>query len=87
MELENNQPEITATWARAKAMSIMSEKNQTQLNECLRRIKEAVGKNELSTYMNSLNDIVKQELINRGFIISYQEGHDQRDPSYYTIKW
>jgi hypothetical protein len=87
MELEKNQPEITATWARTKALSILSEKNQTQLNECLRSIKDAVAKNNLSTTVSHIDDIVKQELAKRGFTVEYQQEYSQRDPSYYLIKW
>jgi hypothetical protein len=87
MEPDNIEPQITATWARTTAKAIMSEKAKIQLSDCLVRIKEAVTKNQMSTTINSLDDIVRQELTNRGFTVEYQQGFNQFEASYYIIKW
>jgi hypothetical protein len=87
MEGDKIEPQITATWAREKANEIMSENAKNQLFDCLTRIKEAVAKNQMSAYVNTLDDIVKQELAKRGFVLEFKQRYDQRDPSYYTIKW
>lgn len=87
MEPEKIEPQITATWARETSKAIMSKKAEEQLTLCLRKIKDAVSKNDSYTTMPSLEDIVKVELAKRGFSISFQEGYDQRDASYFYIKW
>lgn len=89
METNKIHPEITANWARTTASEIMSEKANNQLLDCLTRIKEAVSKNQMSAYANSLDDIVKKELTKRGFKIEFINAGsiDPRDSSYYTISW
>lgn len=83
------QPEINANWARTQAKEVMSEKAKQQLESILLKIKEAVSNNEMYTYTNSIDNIVKKELERRGFSVEYinVSSVDPRETSYYTIKW
>ena len=89
MTPENIQPEINADWARTKAKEVMSERAKQQLESILFKIKEAVSKNEMHAYTNSIDNIVKKELERRGFSVEYHNvsSIDPRETSYYTIKW
>jgi len=81
--------EVTANWARTTASEIMSEKSKTELIKCLQLIKEAVNRNEMSTSVSSIDNLVKQELTKRGFKVQFYNvsSIDPREQSYYTINW
>lgn len=83
------QPEINANWARTQAKEVMSEQAKRQLESILLKIKEAVLKNKMYAYENSIDDIVKKELERRGFSVEFNNvsTNDPRETSYYTIKW
>ena len=84
-KMENN--EITAEWARKTAQSILGEKLEKELNNCLDNIKRAVKENKFSTSVGFyIDDLTKRELEKRGFNVTKYTG-DQRDGSYTTITW
>lgn len=82
--MENN--EITAEWARKTAQSILGEKLEKELNNCLDNIKRAVKENRFSVSVSIyIDELTKKELEKRGFSVTKYS--DQRDGSYTTITW
>lgn len=79
--------EITSEWARKTAESILGEKINKQIQQCLDNIELAVKRNEFSCSVNVYADALTiKELNKRGFTCKHCDG-DQRDPSYLLISW
>lgn len=89
MESDKIHPQINANWARMTATNVMSEKVKLELESLLIRIKDAVYDNKMTIYTNSLDKLVEQELIKRGFHVQFNNvsSIDPRENSYYTISW
>jgi hypothetical protein len=82
--MENS--EITAEWARKTATSILGDKVKQQVEVCLKYIKLAVERNEMSIYVNIYADqLTITELTKRGF--KCKQHDDQRDGSSLQINW
>lgn len=78
--------EITAQWARKTSESILGEKVERQLNDCLDAIQKAVKANQMACSVSIYVDaLVIKELNKRGFTVKQYD--DQRDGSYLTISW
>lgn len=80
--------DVTAKWAREKALMQLGVKAQKQLDFCLMRVKGAVEQNLLTVNINQdeqLEDLTKKELEKRGFKV---ECHShQREGTWTTITW
>lgn len=89
-KMETNLNEITADWARKIATTEMSDKMLEILNNSLVKISSQAKLNERSVSIPLiLPDLVKNELIKRGFgIRDYAvSSNDPRESSYSTISW
>lgn len=88
MEIENDK--IDAKWARETATGVLGEKVKKQLDTILTGIKKAATNNERK-YTPSLymDDLTRQELSKRGFMLEFYPGdpRDSRDVDYYVISW
>jgi|TARA_R110000824_G_scaffold291588_4_gene480093 hypothetical protein len=79
---------ITAEWARETANVVIGKKVLEQISKCEDAVQIAVKKNEMScNVFFSLESLTLKELTSRGFETKFNEGYDQRDSSYTTIKW
>ena len=82
--------QITADWARKTAQSVLGAVVKKQLESALERIKDEVKKNNMhANCYFSMEELTRSELVKRGFKVEYVSGdpRDQRDGSYYVIKW
>jgi len=81
-----NDNEITAKWAKDTTQNVLGVKIEKQINDCLRGIKNAVSRNEMSVNIDMYADqLTKKELEKRGFKI--RQHSDQREGSFLNINW
>lgn len=78
---------VTAQWARETAETVLGKKVEAELEECEKKIREAVIENKMTTTIYSFYGQSKtvQELESRGFKVKQHD--DQRDGSSLTISW
>jgi hypothetical protein len=80
---------ITAQWARETAYNVLSKNIEAELEECEKKIKEAVSENKMTTTIYSfgrqMNQKTVQVLESRGFKVKQHD--DQRDGSSLVISW
>jgi hypothetical protein len=77
---------VNAEWARKVANTEMSSTAAIQLEECLNKIKDAVGRNEMNAHLRiKVEPIVIKELKERGFKVA--EHDNQYDGASINITW
>lgn len=80
--------EITATWAREKAMGVLGDKVKKQIKQCDEAIKRAVKENKLSCSVGIYSEsLTIKDLENRGFNVNKHTGDGPRESDYITISW
>jgi glutamine amidotransferase PdxT len=78
---------VTAEWARKTAETILGEKINKQIEQCLEAIETSVKRNEFSCSVSCYpDDLTLKELNKRGFKTKYMDG-DWRDGGYLKISW
>lgn len=86
IKIKKNMTEVTAKWAREKAISVLGVKVSEQISKCENGIKSAVGCNKMSCSIGLYAEkLTLNELEKRGF--KCEQHDDQRDGSYLTITW